>query len=115
MSQQPESIKLVRQLDEVLTSLDQLLAAPYGQQGASIITDTVAHFGDWYCIVSIEDGTTTGASSTMNCNWDLNGAGGGNENTAFTHANLALPTGVPLYGHFTKITLSVGKVIAYKR
>ena len=33
MSQQPESLKLVRQVDEVQSSLDQLLNAPYGQQG----------------------------------------------------------------------------------
>ena len=54
-------------------------------------------------------------SGTMDCNWDLNGSGGGNEFAAFAHANLALPTGVPLYGHFTTLQLSVGKLIAYKR
>ena len=111
----PKFEQLVKDGADVHSTQDQLLNAPYGQQGVTLITDLEAHGGEWYCIVAIEDGTTLGASGTMLCNWDLNGVGGQNPQAPLLHANLPLPTGVPLYGYFTQLQLSVGKIVAYKR
>jgi len=85
---------------------EQLLNAPYGMQGADVITDTADHVGNWYCIMSLEDNTTLDASSCA-VNWTLNGA-------AFT-LDMDLITGVPYYGDWRTISLEDGKVIAYKK
>ena len=85
---------------------EDLLKAPYGLQGAELITDTNDHSGDWYCIVSVEDDTTLDASSCV-VNWTTNGA-------AFS-TDLDLITGVPMYGDWTTISLTDGKVLAYRK
>ena len=85
---------------------EDLLKAPYGQQGMDFITDANDHQGDWYCMVSIEDNTTIDASSML-VNWKENG---GALSTDFD-----LITGLPYYGDFTQISLTDGKVIAYRK
>ena len=87
---------------------EDLLKAPYGTQGADIITDTNDHQGDWYCIISIEDNTTLDNSSCV-INWKYNGG-------AFTAAtDLDLITSLPYYGDFTQLSLVDGKIIAYRK
>ena len=109
--------QLVKNGQDLGQTIEQLLNAPYGMQGASVITDTNQHTGDWYCIISIEDGTILGNIGDVKCNWDTNGV----LTTPFTSAapfgvnQLPIPTGVPLYGHFTQLALNTGKIVAYKR
>lgn len=85
---------------------EQLLNAPYGQQGAMLITNTNQHTGDWYCIVSVEDGTQL-SMSDCNVNWSENGA--------VPTTDLFLLTGVVYYGDWTSVTLLGGKVLAYNK
>ena len=83
---------------------EDLLKAPYGQQGANIINNTEPHHGSWYCIIAIKDDTTLDVSlSTVN--WL--------ENSTTISTDLDLVTGLPYYGDFTKLTLIDGSVIAY--
>ena len=87
---------------------EDLLKAPYGMQGANIITNNSAHYGDWYCIMAIEDDTTLDfSSSATSVNWLVNGA--------TPSVDLDLITGVPYYGDFTGVQLVDGSVIAYNK
>ena len=85
---------------------EQLLNAPYGQQGATLITNTNQHTGDWYCIVPVEDGTQV-TMSDCQVNW--------NENGTALSTDLELMTGVAYYGDWTAIALASGKVLAYNK
>jgi|TARA_Y100000310_G_scaffold121917_1_gene120616 hypothetical protein len=85
---------------------EQLLNAPYGMQGAMVITDVAMHSGEWYCIMAIEDGTQLTTSDCL-VNWAENG-------TTFS-TNLMLITGVPYYGNFTQVRIQSGKIIAYNK
>ena len=92
---------------KIVTDTERLMNAPYGMQGADVITNTATHQnGEWYCIMSIEDNTTLDMSDTV-VNWQQN-------RTAFS-VDLDLITGVPYYGNFTTLKLVDGKVIAYKK
>ena len=99
--------KIRKNFHNVRTTTDELLNAPYGMQGASIINNTASQFGEWYCIIAIADNTTLDAGGTT-VNWI--------ENTTndFT-TNLDLITGLPYYGDFTGITLVDGAVICYNK
>ena len=89
---------------------EDLLKAPYGTQGADIITDANDHQGDWYCMISIADNTTLDNSSCV-INWTLNGTSAG-----FTGGtDLDLITGLPYYGDFTQMSLTDGSVIMYRK
>ena len=85
---------------------EQLLNAPYGMQGAILITDTNQHIGDWYCIVSVEDSTQLTMADCL-VNW--------NENGGALSTNLLLLTGVVYYGDWKSVTLAAGKVLAYTK
>jgi|TARA_Y100000310_G_C20442368_1_gene696719 hypothetical protein len=85
---------------------EQLLNAPYGMQGATLITDTNQQFGDWYCIVSVEDSTQLTMADCL-VNWSENGG------TPTT--DLFLLTGVVYYGDWKSVTLAAGKVLAYTK
>jgi len=90
---------------------EQLLNAPFGQQGATIITDTTVYTGDWYCVVALTDNTELDATGTI-VNWGLNGVLG------MPLANdIPLIAGVPMYGDFTRIQLVAVEctVIAYNK
>jgi|14_taG_2_1085336.scaffolds.fasta_scaffold186310_2 hypothetical protein len=107
----PDSYQLVKQLEEVQTSIDQLLNAPYGQQGAMVISDQRVYNGDWYCVVALTDNTELDATGTI-VNWGLNGVLG------MPLANdIPLIAGVPMYGDFTRIQLVAAActVIAYNK
>ena len=74
----------------------------------NVKTNTAAHYGDWYCIMSLEDNTTLDFSSSATAvYWQENGA------TPST--DLDLITGVPYYGDFSAIQLFDGKIIAYNK
>jgi len=105
----PNSYQLVKQLEEVQTSIDQLLNAPYGQQGATIITDQTIYTGDWYCVIALTDSTELDVSGTI-VNWTQNA-------TSTLTDDVPLITGIPMYGNFTAIQLvsSGTSVIAYNR
>ena len=94
--------------NKVNSSNEELLNAPYGMQGADIITNAEPHLHEpgWYCIMSIEDDTTLDASGCA-INWNENG---GNFTT-----DLDLITGVPYYGDFRGLELVDGKIIAYRK
>ena len=106
---------LVKEPQELYNAIEQLLAAPYGMQGATIITTTGAeHAINGYCIVAIEDGTQLDVSN-CDTNWreDIN-AGGGNP-TGGLVTDIVLPVGVPFYGDFKQVTLLAGKAILYRK
>ena len=77
----------------------ELKRAELGQYGATFISDTAVHAGDWYAIQVVADATF----NALTDNWD------GNTNTG-----VAFSAGAILYGHFTSIDLTSGSVIAYK-
>ena len=103
---------LVKDPLEAINVTEQLLAAPYGQQGATVIVTTGAeHWVNGYCMVAIEDGTQIDASN-CDTNWQED------KNSSVTQdleTDLNLPTGVPFYGDFRRIFLLSGKVIIYHR
>jgi len=96
----------VKSVTDVTTKVEQLLNAPYGMQGADLISNTAAHLGSWYCIMAYEDDTTLDVSGCT-INWT--------ENAGALSTDIDLVTGVPYYGNFTKLTLVDGKIIAYKK
>ena len=99
---------LIKNNVKTVNPTEDLLKAPYGLQGANIISNTAAHYGDWYCIVSIADGTTVDFSTSATAvNWQENGA--------VPSSDLDLITGVPYYGDFSAIQLVDGSVIAYNK
>ena len=101
---------LIKNNVKTVNPTEDLLKAPYGLQGADIITNDSDHIGDWYCIMSIEDNTTLDNGSCV-VNWNLNGTSAG-----FTGGtDIELITGVPMYGDWTTISLTDGKVIAYRK
>ena len=107
-----QSEPLVKEPLDLVNAIEQLLAAPYGMQGATIITTTGAeHAVTGYCMVAIEDGTQLDMSS-CDTNWreDINASATGEPVT-----DLVLPVGVPFYGDFSRIFLLSGKVIVYNK
>jgi len=103
---------LVKEPQELYNAIEQLLAAPYGMQGATIITTTGAeHSISGYCMVAIEDGTQLDVSN-CDTNWreDINASASGALVT-----DIVMPVGVPFYGDFSRIFLLAGKVIVYSK
>jgi hypothetical protein len=106
---------LVKKPGETRNTTEQLLAAPYGMQGATIITTLGAeHAVQGYCIVAILDDTVLDVSN-CDTNWreDIN-AGGGNPSGELV-TDITLPVGIPFYGDFTRIFLISGRVIVYSK
>lgn len=100
----------VKKVNDVSTKTEQLLNAPYGMQGADIITTAARIEGSYYCIIAIEDNTTldwTAMGTTTDVNWEHPGV--------VSDFDLDLITGVPYYGDFKAVQLVDGKVIAYKQ
>ena len=123
---------LVKHENEISTKEEQLLNAPYGQQGAVIITKELAKVeGDFYCIMSLRDDVVLQADQT-NVNWKAV-----NTNTtpptyidwpqSQVTNDIPLPVGMPFYGNFKSVELkdmsgivqdhcdACPKVIAYYR
>ena len=117
---------LVKKPDDTRTISDQLLNAPYGQQGAVILCETAAAcsdlesqvVGDFYCIIAIKDDVMLHACQTE-VNWDENpdgvlvGSQTHNQPVPWT-VDFMMPVGLPFYGNFTKVGLKtvVGEVAA---
>ena len=71
-----------------------------GAFGCEVITDTAEHVGAFQAIQVLEEATLS--AITM-------------ENLTGTLTGIALPVGAVIFGKMTSITLSGGKVIAYKQ
>ena len=98
----------VKKVNEVRTTVEQLLNAPYGMQGANIISNVSTQLGSWYCIIAIADNTTLDLSSSgTDVNWTVNGVA--------PSVDLDLVTGLPYYGDFKGVQLVDGSVIAYSK
>jgi hypothetical protein len=95
---------------------EQLLNAPYGQQGAVIITkesivgveDSIVH-GDFYCIIALRDDVVLDTTET-NVNWQVDYAAGNPAvlkpfMTSPPSYDIPLPVGMPFYGNFKSIQL----------
>lgn len=77
----------------------------FGREGGEIITDTVAHTGNFYAISFYEASQITAITIT-----DAKGA----VFTGNTLVGETLPAGYELYGKITSIRLASGACIAYK-
>ena len=104
---QPDN--LVKELDQTRTQEEQLLNAPYGQQGAVVISaEDKPVVGEFYCIIALRDDVvlqTTGSD----VNWGvLDGLL--QQATPWQSAgslqNIPLPVGLPFYGKFSSIILA---------
>ena len=125
---------LVKSAHETTTKEEQLLNAPYGQQGAVIISqenqgDGMAVRGDFYCIMAVRDDVVLQAALT-GVNWQIAAHGNNGTTTTWTGGaatyDIPLPVGMPFYGTFKSISLKdqsaiqghceeCPKVIAYYR
>ena len=96
----------IKKVNEVRTTVEQLLNAPYGMQGANIISNAAVHPGSWYCIIAIADNTTLDVSGCT-VNWE--------ENSTAISTDLDLITGLPYYGDFSAVKLIDGSIICYNK
>lgn len=83
----------------------------FGAAGFEYIDDASDNIGDFVAITIVEEATVG--------NYQLDGSFTGKGIITTTGDDLAsgvvLPTGITIYGDFTVIKLSAGKVIAYNR
>lgn len=70
-----------------------------GKNGFEFISDTLAHSGSFCAIQIVADTVFTALSPAP---------------TGNTFTGVSMPTGTIIYGLFTTVTLTSGKVIAYK-
>ena len=108
--------RLVKNENEITTKEEQLLNAPYGQQGAVIITKESMDgtegsivYGDFYCIMALRDDVVLDTTRT-NVNWQVDDvAGNPAELKTWTQSSpnydIPLPVGMPFYGTFKSISL----------
>jgi len=101
---------LVKQETEINTKEEQLLNAPYGQQGAVIISEEdVMIEGNFYCIMALRDDVVLQNADTS-VNWNVKYPSGTATmmepwpQSAATQ-DLPMPVGMPFYGNFTAIVL----------
>tara|TARA_R110000787_G_scaffold240307_1_gene346586 strand:- start:126 stop:506 length:381 start_codon:yes stop_codon:yes gene_type:complete len=99
---------LVKSAHETTTKEEQLLNAPYGQQGAKIICRETQNVpGEFYCVMALRDDVVLSTETIVN--WDVvnNNAGGvGPWTDAPSAYDIPLPVGMPFYGTFTMIDLA---------
>ena len=89
------------------TSEERLLKAlkdraDIGACGSVYIDNTDAVSGNFVAVTALEDSTSLNYSGTASDIDDLD-------------ANMAIPTGVTVFGEFTAVQLATGKAIAYKK
>jgi len=98
---------LIKNNVKTVNPTEDLLKAPYGQQGATIITDQTVYNGDWYCVVALTDNTELDAGGTI-VNWTQNA-------TSTLTNDVPMIAGVPMYGDLKAIQLVAANctVIAY--
>jgi hypothetical protein len=75
----------------------------FGKNGAIFIDDTAAHTDEYYAIQGINSAGI-----------DVSGCTFASGMEAFD-ADFTIPNGCIIYGHFSKITLTAGSCIAYKK
>jgi len=120
MSNQLTNEALVKTLAQLTTNIEQILAAPYGQQGAHLIYEADATWtGDFYCIVALADDVKLDSDRT-DVNWSIDSQATFLNNSG--SLDIVLPVGMPIYGDFKSIGLKavtgapdVVKVIAYRK
>ena len=112
--------RLVKNENEITTKEEQLLNAPYGQQGAVIITkesidDGSVVYGDFYCIMALRDDVVLDTTRT-NVNWQVDFVAGNPAELkpwpqSTSSYDIPLPVGMPFYGTFKSIQLKDQRVI----
>lgn len=101
---------LVKQEAEINTKEEQLLNAPYGQQGAVIISEEgVIIEGDFYCIIALKDDVVLQADQT-NVNWNVKFPSGTSAMMqpwpqSGSTQDIPMPVGMPFYGNFKSVEL----------
>ena len=101
---------LVKSEHEINTKEEQLLNAPYGQQGAVIIcNETVNVPGEFYCVMALRDDVVL--STETKVNWKASNAASattvaGNWTGLASTYDIPLPVGMPFYGNFTMVDLA---------
>jgi hypothetical protein len=115
-----DNLNLVKDVRDVQTKNDQLLNAPYGQQGAIHIIATDKRFeGEFYCLIAIRDDVKLDASAT-DVNWTEGQAINGE---AMWESDFMMPVGLPFYGDFKSVGLvpvagedaDAPKLVAYRK
>jgi len=103
--------RLVKNENEITTKEEQLLNAPYGQQGAVIIAKESSSvvYGDFYCIIALRDDVVLDTTIT-NVNWQVDFVAGDPAElktwrTSPSTYDIPLPVGMPFYGTFKSIQL----------
>ena len=100
---------LVKNAHEINTKEEQLLNAPYGQQGAVIIcTETVNVVGEFYCVMALRDDVVLSTETIVNwktTNSPAVGVGNWTGQPSPTY-DIPLPVGMPFYGNFTMVDLA---------
>ena len=99
---------LVKSEHEINTKEEQLLNAPYGQQGAKIICRETQNVpGEFYCVMALRDDVVLSTETIVN--WDaVNSVATGvapwtGQSSTY---DIPLPVGMPFYGAFTMIDLA---------
>jgi len=98
---------LVKSSKEVRSSEEQLLNAPYGQQGGMVICrEHQIYKGDFYCIMACRDDVILDGDGTT-VNWTEASTSQGNPNILSSEwiTHIPLPVGMPFYGDFKAIML----------
>lgn len=104
---QPDN--LVKDKEQTRTQEEQLLNAPYGQQGAVVISvENRFVVGDFYCIIALRDDVVLQTDGT-DVNWGILDGYLQQANpwqSAGSQQNIPLPVGLPFYGKFSSIMLA---------
>ena len=87
--------------------------AALGQAGSVFIDDTAIHTGPFVALAAIEDSVIDASDSTNIANTMVDGVGGSTGATTMT-TDFTIPAGMTIYGQFEFISLTSGKIIAYK-
>tara|TARA_Y100000361_G_scaffold152829_1_gene173195 strand:+ start:141 stop:554 length:414 start_codon:yes stop_codon:yes gene_type:complete len=101
---------MVKQAQDVRTNEEQLLNAPYGQQGAVVFVEEGRQVkGDFYCLIALHDDVILSSDLTQ-ANWDVLLDGGLNPGEAAASwsgasSHIPLPVGLPFYGNFKAVGL----------
>jgi hypothetical protein len=92
-------------------SVDKQTKMQHGQCGAKYIDDTAAasaHAGPFYALQSV------GTADAVLDQSDMETADGSATNYSSFDADITIPNGATIFGHFKGVSLSSGAVIAYR-
>jgi len=100
---------LVKKPEDIRTQEEQLLNAPYGQQGAVVLSEEDVRVPvDFYCVMALRDDVILGAEITV-VNWDELQVGATPIPSVGPQSwitDIPLPVGMPFYGNFTSVGLT---------